>query len=184
MLPTVKNTAIASLTALSLALGAALPAKAWDQREQDVLKGVVGTIVAQSVLQQYGILQPRQPRQQQPVYQQPAYREPVYQQPRVVYQEPRYAQPRYVEPAYAPRTVYSTSVYRTAAAQAFSSYSLTERRAIQRRLAAQGYYYGGIDGSFGPGTYNAISAYATDRGVAERLAYREGAFGIYDALIF
>ncbi len=188
MLPTVKSTAIASLTALSLALGAALPAKAWDQREQDVLKGVVGTIVAQSVLQQYGVLQPRQPRQQ-PAYQQPAYREPVYQQPRVVYQEPRYAQPRYaqpryVEPVYAPRTVYSTSVYRTAAAQAFNSYSLTERRAIQRRLAAQGYYYGGIDGSFGPGTYNAISAYAADRGVAERLAYREGAFGIYDALIF
>lgn len=181
MLPTVKNTAITALTALSLALGAALPAQAWDQREQDVLKGVVGTIVAQSVLQQYGILQPRQPRQ--PVYREPVYREPVYQQPRVIYRDPPvvYHQPRYTEPVYAPRAV---SVYRTAAAQAFNSYSLTERRAIQRRLAAQGYYYGGIDGSFGPGTYNAVASYAADLGVSQRLSSREGAFGIYDGLIF
>lgn len=180
MLPTVKNTVITGLTALSLALGAALPAKAWDQREQDVLKGVVGTIVAQSVLQQYGILQPRQPRPQ------PVYREPVYQQPRVIYRDPEpvYRQPRYVEPVYAPRPTYATSVYRTAAAQAFNSYSLTERRAIQRRLAAQGYYYGGIDGAFGPGTYSAVASYASDMGVSQRLASREGAFGIYDGLIF
>lgn len=185
MLPTVKNTAITALTALSLALGAALPAQAWDQREQDVLKGVVGTIVAQSVLQQYGILQPRQPRQ--PVYREPVYREPVYQQPRVIYRDPPpvvYHQPRYVEPVYAPRPTHTTSVYRTAAAQAFNSYSLTERRAIQRRLAAQGYYYGGIDGSFGPGTYNAVASYAADLGVSQRLSSREGAFGIYDGLIF
>lgn len=181
MLPTVKKTAITAVTALSLALGAALPAQAWGQREQDVLKGVVGTIVVQSVLTQSGILQPRQPR---PVYRQPA---PVYQQPRVIYRDPPpvvYQQPRYVEPAYAPRPAYATSVYRTAAAQAFNSYSLTERRAIQRRLAAQGYYYGGIDGSFGPGTYNAVASYAADMGVSQRLGSREGAFGIYDGLIF
>lgn len=176
MLPTVKNTAIGAVTALSLALGATAPAQAWDQREQDVLKGVVGTIVAGSVLRQYGIL----PRPQ------PVYREPVYQQPpRVVYTQPRYyEEPRYAEPVYAPRQTYATSVYRTAAAQAFNSYSLSERRAIQRRLAAQGYYYGGIDGSFGPGTYNAVAAYAADMGQSQRLASREGAFGVYDGLIF
>lgn len=183
MLPTVKNTALTAITALSLALGAALPAKAWDQREQDVLKGVVGTVVLGTVLRDYGILPPRNRPvyQQQPVYQQPAYQP----RPRVVYQQPRYyEEPRYAEPVYQPRPVYATSVYRTAAAQAFNSYSLTERRAIQRRLAAQGYYYGGIDGSFGPGTYNAVSAYASDMGQASRLASRDGAFGIYDGLIF
>lgn len=178
MLPTVKNTAITALTALSLTLGAAVPAKAWGQREQDVLKGVVGTVVVGSVLRQYGILQPRP----QPVYRQPAYQPPAYQPP--VYHQPRYVQPRYVEPVYEPRRVYSTSVYSTAAAHAFNSYSLSERRAIQRRLAAGGYYYGGIDGAFGPGTYSAVSAYASDMGVSNRLASREGAFGIYDGLIF
>ena len=177
MLPTVKNTAITALTALSLTIGAAMPAKAWGQREQDVLKGVVGTVVVGSVLKQYGILQPRP--QPQPVYRQPVYQQPVYEEPPVVYR-----QPRYVEPVYAPRPTYSTSVYNTAAAYAFNSYSLSERRAIQRRLAAAGYYYGGIDGSFGPGTYSAVSAYAADMGVSQRLASREGAFGVYDGLIF
>lgn len=180
MLPTVKNTAITAITALSLALGAALPAHAWGQREQDVLKGVVGTVVVGSVLKQYGILQP-QPRPQP----QPVYRQPVYEQPRVIYRDPPpvYTQPRY-EPVYVQRPTYTSSVYSTAAAQAFNSYSSTERRAIQRRLAAAGYYFGGIDGAFGPGTYNAVTAYASDRGVAARLATREGAFGVYDGLIF
>ncbi|AWB50180.1 hypothetical protein HYN69_02455 [Gemmobacter aquarius] len=121
------------------------------------------------------------------MYREPVYREPVYQQPRVIYRDPPpvvYQQPRYVEPVYAPRPTHTTSVYRTAAAQAFNSYSLTERRAIQRRLAAQGYYYGGIDGSFGPGTYSAVASYAADLGVSQRLSSREGAFGIYDGLIF
>jgi Putative peptidoglycan binding domain len=177
MLPTVKNTAISAVTALSLALGLAAPAKAWDQREQDVLKGVVGTVVLGTVLRDYGILPPRN----RPVYQQqPVYQPPVYQPPRAVYTQPRY----YEEPVYQPRQTYSTSVYRTAAAQAFNSYSLSERRAIQRRLAAQGYYYGGIDGSFGPGTYNAVAAYAADLGQSQRLASRDGAFGLYDGLIF
>ncbi len=177
MLPTVKNMTITAVTALSLAIGAAMPANAWGQREQDVLKGVVGTIVAQSVLTQYGVLQPRQPR---PQY----YRPPVYRAPPVVYQQPRYVAPRYVQPVYVQRPTYTSSVYSTAAAYAFNSYSTGERMAIQRRLAAAGYYYGGIDGAFGPGTYTAVSAYAADRGLSARLASREGAFGVYDGLIF
>ncbi len=178
MLPPVKTFAITALTALSLTLTAAAPAKAWGQREQDVLKGVVGTVVVGSVLRQYGILQP-QPRA---VYPQPVYRDPVPQAPRVIYRQPPavYQDP----PVYVQRPVYTTSVYRTAAAQAFNSYAPSERRAIQRRLAAQGYYYGGIDGSFGPGTYSAVAAYAADFGLSGRLASREGAFGIYDGLIF
>lgn len=172
MLPTVKNTTLTALTALSLALTAAAPAHAWGQREQDVLKGVVGTVVVGSVLRQYGILQP-QPR--------PVYRQPVYQEPPVVYTQPRYVAP---QPVYVQRPTYTTSVYQTPAAYAFNSYSTTERRAIQRRLAAAGYYYGGIDGAFGPGTYSAISAYAADRGLSGKLASREGAYGVYDGLIF
>jgi hypothetical protein len=87
--------------------------------------------------------------------------------------------PIYVEP----RPVH-TSIYSTPAARAFNSYSASERRAIQRNLRAWGYYRGGIDGVFGPGTYNAIVAYARDEGASARLASTSGAFAVYDGLIF
>ena len=64
------------------------------------------------------------------------------------------------------------------------SYSRGERLAIQRQLARQGYYHSSIDGSFGPGTYNAVAAYARDIGASNRLGSREGIYGIYDGLIF
>ncbi len=86
----------------------------------------------------------------------------------------------YVEP----RPTHSTSIYRTPAARAFQSYSLTERKAIQRNLRAWGYYRGGIDGSFGPGTYNAIVAYAQDEGASGNLGSTSGAYAVYDGLIF
>ena len=70
----------------------------------------------------------------------------------------------------------------TAAAQAFNSYSSSERRLIQRRLSSYGYYRGGIDGSFGPGTYSAVVAYAQDEG--ESLRSTASAFGVYDSLIY
>jgi hypothetical protein len=85
----------------------------------------------------------------------------------------------YVEP----RTVH-TSIYSTPAARAFSSYSLSERKAIQRNLRAWGYYHGGIDGAFGPGTYNAIVSYARDEGASASLKSTAGAYGVYDGLIF
>ena len=40
---------------------------------------------------------------------------------------------------------------------------------IQRRLAVFGYYDGGVDGSFGPGTYSAITAYANAQGQGRAL---------------
>ena len=86
--------------------------------------------------------------------------------------------PVYVEP----RPTYTTSIYRTPAAQAFNSYSAAERKAIQRNLRAWGYYRGGVDGSFGPGTYNAIVAYARDEGVS--LSSTGRAYAVYDGLIF
>jgi hypothetical protein len=85
--------------------------------------------------------------------------------------------PTYVEP----RPVYS-SIYSTPAARAFQSYSASERKAIQRNLRAWGYYRGGIDGSFGPGTYNAITAYARDEGIS--LSTTAKAYGAYDGLLF
>ena len=78
----------------------------------------------------------------------------------------------------------TTSIYRTPAARAFQSYSLSERKAIQRNLRAWGYYRGGIDGSFGPSTYNAVLAYAQDEGAAGNLRSTSGAFAVYDGLIF
>jgi Putative peptidoglycan binding domain len=86
---------------------------------------------------------------------------------------------------YADRPSVSTgSIYRTPAARAFQSYSLSERKAIQRTLRAWGYYRGGIDGTFGPGTYTAIKAFASDEGALGKLSTTAGAFAVYDGLIF
>ena len=85
------------------------------------------------------------------------------------------------QPRYEPQRV---SVYSTAAARAFNNYSSSERRLIQRRLAAYGYYRGGIDGSFGPNTYNAIVSYASAQGQARQLDSTSSAYGVYDGLIY
>lgn len=88
----------------------------------------------------------------------------------------------------APAPVYvaptHTSIYSTPAARAFNSYSKAERKAIQRSLRSSGYYRGGLDGSFGPGTYNAIVAYARDSGVSANLRNTNSAYAVYDSLIF
>ena len=93
--------------------------------------------------------------------------------------------------AAAPDVVYvetpthsTTSIYRTPAARTFNSYSRAERKAIQRNLRAWGYYSGRIDGSFGPGTYNAVVAYARDQRALRSLNSTAGAYGVYDSLIF
>lgn len=87
------------------------------------------------------------------------------------------------EVVYVERPVHTTtSIYSTPAARAFQSYSLSERKAIQRNLRAWGYYRGGIDGAFGPGTYNAITAYARDEGAS--LGSTGSAYGVYDGLLF
>jgi Putative peptidoglycan binding domain len=88
--------------------------------------------------------------------------------------------PVYVEP----RPTRTVSLHSTPAARAFQNYSLAERKAIQRKLRAWGYYRGGIDGSFGPGTYNAVVAYARDEGASGNLKSTAGAYAIYDGLIF
>ena len=94
----------------------------------------------------------------------------------------RRAQQQPVNPTrYEPAPV---SIYATPAAQAFNAYSDNEQRRIQSTLSAYGYYHGSIDGSFGPGTYNAIALYASRTGKTAMLGTRAGAFGVMDALLF
>jgi hypothetical protein len=96
----------------------------------------------------------------------PAYRPPV-QQPRPIYYNP------------AP-----VSIYQTPVGQAFNTYSDNEQRRIQSTLSAYGYYRGSIDGSFGPGTYAAIQAYAAHTNRTASLSTRAGAYGFLDGLLF
>ncbi len=76
------------------------------------------------------------------------------------------------------------SIGRTAAARAFQSYSSSERRLIQKRLAAYGYYSGRADGAFGPATYRAVVSYARDEGAVRNLETTGGAYALYDGLIY
>jgi len=156
MIDTTRKFAITAVTALAVALPAAVPAQAGIEKE-DFLKGVAAALIVGALIRQ---------------------NDGKGGEPRVVYIDPKpYPQPH-------PQPGYGGSVYRTPAAQAFNSYSASERRLIQKRLAAYGYYRGGIDGSFGPGTYNAVVAYARDTGSRNQIASRNGAFELYDALIF
>ena len=156
MLPAVKNTVIAVVTAFALAVSAAAPAQALGKNERNFLAGVAAALVIDGFIDR----ERDRRRAAAPRYVQP---QPVYQQ------RPAYHQP---------------SVYNTVAAQAFNSYSRSERLAIQRQLSRQGYYRSGIDGSFGPGTYNAVAAYARDIGATRQLASRDGVYGIYVGLLY
>ncbi len=80
--------------------------------------------------------------------------------------------------------VYVPRVTQTPAAYAFASYSYSERTAIQRSLARGGFYYGYIDGAFGPGTYNATLNYARATKSARAMNSQAGAYGIYDRLLY
>ena len=172
MLPvvsTLKTKLIAGSVAVGLLATSAAPAMAWGQREQDFTKGVLATVLLGAAIHEYNHPTYVQPRRQ-PVYYQPVYQQPVYQQP--VYQPPVYQQP-----------VYQQSLYSTAAAQAFNAYSPNERIRIQATLTNYGYYHGRLDGSFGPGTYDAVVAYARHAGRLPMLDTRGGAFGLFDGLI-
>ncbi len=160
MLPYVKTAAVSALAATSIFIGSLAPAQAFGDRERAFLQGIAAAVIVDKL-----ITEGQRPRRQQPVYVAP----PVTFVPQ--------------EPVYVPRPV-QTSIYHTPAARAFNSYSRAERVAIQRRLAAMGYYRSGIDGSFGPGTYNAVVAYAQDAGQASSLGGTNTAFGVYDGLIY
>lgn len=150
MLPSViatKRSLIAALAALSITALPATQAKAWGDKEQGFVAGVVATIIVDSLITKKKVVAPA------PVYVEPT--PPVY-----------------------------TTLSSTPAARAFKSYTLAERRAIQRNLKAWGYYHGSVDGTFGRGTYNAVVAFAADEGASNNLKSTAGAFAIYDGLIF
>lgn len=141
--------------AFAMAATQTAPAHAWGKPEQDVLTGVLGTLAVQALIRH----------------------DDAHTKPQVA------PPPRYEEvPVYAPAR--PVSVSRTPAARAFNSYSRAERVAIQKGLRAYGYYRGGADGVFGPGTYSAITAYARDEGLSANLQSTAGAFGVYDSLIY
>jgi Putative peptidoglycan binding domain len=161
MLPSFKNLTIAAIAATTIATTTAVPADAFGRNERHFVQGAATALIIGAIIHD-------------------ARRQPVQQQ--VYVEEPRrvYVQP---EPVYVQREVRS-SIYHTPAAQAFNSYSRSERLAIQRRLAGYGYYRSGIDGAFGPGTYAAVTAYARDTGIEGNLASSRTAYGVYDALIY
>lgn len=158
MLPLFNTKAIATAAALAVAATAAAPAHAWGKKEQGFVAGALTAIIIDELIEN------NRHRKAAPA---PVYRDPVYRDP-----APRYDTPRY------------GSVYSTPAAQAFNSYSRAERKAIQRSLRAYGYYHGGIDGSFGPGTYNAIVAYARASGASGHLNSAGGVYALYDGLLY
>ena len=175
MLPNLKTTAIAAVTALSVALTAAAPAHALGRNERNFLKGVAATLIIGAILND---TQTRARPAPQPLpAPQPHYRDDRHN---------RYDGYERRSDDYRPtgRVVGSTtSVYSTVAAQTFNTYRLSERREIQMRLRSFGYYGGAIDGTFGPGTYRAIVAYARDTNGESALSSRAGSYGIYDSLI-
>jgi hypothetical protein len=167
MLLSLRSSATAAIAALALAATTAAPVQA-GQRERDFLKGVAATVIVGTVIQ--GL---NQRAQAQPRYQAPR------PQP-----QPQYYVPPTREPVYFSPPPAQSGISTSAASQAFKSYSPTERRAIQRQLARMGYYGGSIDGTFGPATFRAVSAYAADRGLSGRIDSASGAYTVYDSLIY
>ena len=163
----VKTKLIAGVTALAVLTAGTAPAQAWGKNEQQFVAGAV-TALALGAL----ILNSPKYGQARPVYQPQYQQKPQYYTPRTSHKRPvRY------EPA-------PVSIYSTPAGMAFNTYTSNERRRIQSTLTAYGYYRGSIDGSFGPGTYGAIDAYARRTGKTSMLASRAGAYGLLDALLF
>lgn len=160
--------------ALSLGLGAAAPAQALGKNERNFLQGVAAAMIVDRILDDVRQQQPR--RQRQGHVPPHAYAPPP---------PPPHAQPQHrPRPHHAQPPVYRNSIYNTPAAQAFNAYRPADRRRIQRQLASWGYYRGGIDGAFGPGTYNAVVAYANDSGKARSLRSTAGTFGLLDSLLY
>lgn len=179
MLPHFKTAAIASVTALSLALASAAPANALGRNERNFLKGVAATLIVGALINSSRNRTPEP--QPAPTHAPSTYRAPTYNPP--TYNPPA----RYVPPAPPANTGAvigsSTSVYNTNAARAFNSYGSADRRAIQSRLRAYGYYRGTIDGAFGPATYRAIVAYARDTNGEANLGTIAGTYGVFDGLL-
>ena len=156
-----RKSAIAATAALSLAAASATPVHALGKNEKNFLLGAGAALLIGSI---YMNNKNRTQTQQ-------AYRTPSYQAP--TYQKPTYYQPTQPAPSYS-----------SSAARAFNSYSATERRQIQSKLKAYGYYRGTVDGSFGPQTQQAVAGYAGATLGTAKLSSMNGAFEVYDSLLY
>jgi hypothetical protein len=163
LLSNLKTKLIAGTVAMTLLATSAAPAMAYGKDEQNMVKGALAVLLLGAIMRDANH---HAREQQQPVYNQPVY-----------YDD----QPRHRPPVYQPPM---QSYYDTPAAMAFNAYSADERRRIQGTLANYGYYHGRVDGSFGPGTYQALTAYATQSGKMAMLETRGGAFGLMDGLLY
>jgi hypothetical protein len=153
----VKSAATAAVLALSLALPA--PAFALDRHDQGIVAGAIGVLLLQGLIKST-----QTPHTPQAPYTPDVRPVPLPTKPAPV--------------------VYVPHVSQTPAAYAFSSYSYSERRAIQRSLARGGFYYGPLDGAFGNGTYNATLSYARATKSGRAMNSEAGAYGIYDRLLY
>jgi len=176
MLPNVRKTAAAAIAALSLGLAMPAPAFAWGEKEQNALAAIVAAGVIGTL-----IMNENKRRQAAPVARAPIQAGPGYYQPRYQERSETRYQDSYGTPRYQPSA--PSGIYATPAARAFNSYSPTQRRAIQSRLANAGYYHGGLDGAFGPMTYRAIMAIAGDSTGTAQLDSMGGAHEFYDAIL-
>lgn len=163
LMSNIKTKLIAGTVAVALIATSAAPAFAFGKDEQNMLKGALGVLLLGAIM--------RDANHHKHEQQQPVYRQPVY------YED----QPRPRPPVYQPPV---QSYYNTPAAMAFNAYSGDERLRIQATLANYGYYRGRVDGNFGPGTYQALTAYATQSGKMSMLETRGGAFGLMDGLLY
>lgn len=75
------------------------------------------------------------------------------------------------------------SVHTTPLGIAFKQYNAADRKTIQRRLRSAGYYNGTIDGSFGPASYNAMTAYARSVGHDGNLGTTGGAYNFLNRIL-
>jgi hypothetical protein len=175
MLPLVSNLKtklIAGTVAFALMATSVSPAMAYGKDEQNMVKGALAVLLLGAIMRDadHHARVNQQREQQQPVYQPRHDRDPVdyytYRDRGSDYQPP------------------VQSYYNTPAAMAFNAYSGDERRRIQGTLANYGYYNGPVDGSFGPGTYRALTAYASQTGKMAMLETRGGAFGVMDGLLY
>jgi hypothetical protein len=157
-----KTSLVGATAALAIAAAAVTPADALGKRDRDIILGLTTAVIIGALIND-AQTRDRGGRVQ------------------VIEPEPQYFAPE-APVVHAP--VVRNSIYRTPAAVAFNGYSREERFAIQRKLAAYGYYRRGVDGSFGPGTYNAVLAFAADNGLSSNLQSTGEARGIYDALIY
>jgi len=180
MLPMLRKTVTAAVAGIALLAMPVAPAHALGKNERNFLKGVAAAAIVGAIISDQ---RKRQARAQAatPHYVPPAH---VAPQPRYSQPQPRYAQPQHrTGRVIGAASHQGSGLSQTPSAHAFNSYSPADRRAIQRRLSAFGYYSGGIDGAFGPRTHQAIYAFARQAGRTDALESTQGAFSVLNALL-